>query len=37
LFVRRRLKASERKRLMQITRGLPQLRKLRELMEQVYV
>jgi hypothetical protein len=36
LFVRRRLKASERKRLMQITRGLPQLRKLRELMEQVY-
>jgi hypothetical protein len=36
LFVKRRLKPSERKRLMQITRGLPQLRKLRELMEQVY-
>ena len=36
LFVRRRLKASERKRLMRITRGFPQLRKLRELMEQVY-
>ena len=36
LFVRRRLKASERKRLMHITRGFPQLRKLRELMEQVY-
>jgi hypothetical protein len=36
LFVRRRLKASERKRLLYITRGLPQLRKLRELMEQVY-
>ena len=36
LFVKRRLKPSERKRLMFITRGLPQLRKLRELMEQVY-
>jgi Transposase len=36
LFVRRCLKASERKRLMHITRGFPQLRKLRELMEQVY-
>jgi hypothetical protein len=36
LFVRRYLKASERKRLLYITRGLPQLRKLRELMEQVY-
>jgi hypothetical protein len=36
LFVKRRLKPSERKRLMVITRGLPQLRKLRELMEQVY-
>ena len=36
LFVRRRLKASERKRLLYITRGLPQLRKVRELMEQVY-
>ena len=36
LFVRRRVKASERKRLLYITRGLPPLRKLRELMEQVY-
>jgi hypothetical protein len=36
LFVRRYLKASERKRLLYITHGLPQLRKLRELMEQVY-
>jgi len=36
LFVKRRLKPSERKRLLFITRGLPPLRKLRELMEQVY-
>lgn len=36
LFVKRRLKPSEHKQLMVITRGLPQLRKLRELMEQVY-
>jgi len=36
LFVRRRLKASERKRFMHITRGFPQLRTLRALMEQVY-
>ena len=36
LFVKRRLKPSERKRLFFITRGLPQLRKLHELMEQVY-
>jgi Transposase len=36
LFVRRHLKPSERKRLMHITRGLPQLRKLRALIEQVY-
>jgi hypothetical protein len=35
-FVRRYLTVRERKRLMHITRGLPQLRKLRELMEQVY-
>jgi len=35
LFVKRRLKPSERKRFLLITRGLPQLRKLRELMEQV--
>ena len=36
LFVKRHLKPSERKRLLFSTRGLPQLRKLRELMEQVY-
>ena len=30
LFVKRRLKSSERKQLLFITRGLPQLRKLRE-------
>jgi hypothetical protein len=36
LFVKRRLKPSERKRLVHITRGLPQLRKLREIMEQIY-
>src|SRR6266581_5914390 len=36
LFVKRRLKASERKRLMYMTRGLPHLRKLREIMEHMY-
>jgi hypothetical protein len=36
LFVKRRLKPRERKQLLQITRGLPQLRKLREIMEQIY-
>jgi len=36
LFVKRRLKPSERKRLMQITRGLPPLRKLREIMDHMY-
>jgi hypothetical protein len=36
LFVKRRLKPSERKRLLWITRGLPQLRKLREIMDHVY-
>ena len=36
LFVKRRLKPSERKRLMHITRGLPHLRKLREIMEHIY-
>ena len=36
LFVQRRLKPRERKRLLHITRGLPHLRKLREIMEQVY-
>ena len=35
LFVKRRLKPSERKRLVHITRGLPQLRKLREIMEHI--
>ena len=33
LFVKRCLKPSERKRFLSITRGLPQLRKLREIME----
>lgn len=36
LFVRRRLTAPERATLRRITRGLPQLRRLRELMEEVY-
>ena len=36
LYVQHHLSRSERKRLWRITRGLPQLRKLRELMEQVY-
>ena len=36
LFVKRRLKPSERKRLVHITRGLPQLRKFREIMEHIY-
>jgi hypothetical protein len=36
LFVRRRLSPSERARLRRITRGLPHLRTLRELMEEVY-
>jgi len=36
LFVKRHFKASERKRFIYVTRGLPQLRKMRELMEQVY-
>jgi hypothetical protein len=36
LFVKRRLKPSERKRLLHITRGLPHLRKLREIMDSVY-
>src|SRR5712691_27601 len=36
LFVKRRLKPRERKRLMQITRGLPHLRKLREIMDHIY-
>jgi hypothetical protein len=36
LFVKHHLSPSERKRLWRITRGLPQLRKLREIMEQVY-
>ena len=36
LFVKRRLKVSEHKRLMHITRGLPHLRKLREIMDHIY-
>jgi hypothetical protein len=36
LVVKRRLKPSDRKRLLWITRGLPQLRKLREVMDHVY-
>ena len=36
LFVKRRLKASERKQFVHITRGLPQLRKLRDIMENIY-
>src|SRR5512135_521923 len=36
LFVQRQLTASERATLRRITRGLPQLRRLRELMEDVY-
>src|SRR5712691_499885 len=35
LLVKRRLKPRERKRLVHITRGLPQLRKLREIMEHI--
>ena len=36
LFVRHHLSASERKTLTRITRGQPQLRSLRGLMEEVY-
>src|SRR6266446_9463363 len=36
LFVTHHLKPSERKRLLHITRGLPHLRKLREIMEHIY-
>jgi hypothetical protein len=36
LFVTRHLTPSERRRLMAITRGLPHLRKLREIMEHIY-
>jgi hypothetical protein len=36
LFVKRRMTPSERKRLLYITRGLPHLRKLREIMEHIY-
>ena len=35
VFVKRHLTPSERKRLMSITRGLPHLRKLREIMEHI--
>jgi hypothetical protein len=36
LFVKRRLKPSERKQFVQITRALPHFRKLREIMEHIY-
>jgi hypothetical protein len=36
LFIRRTLSPSERRTLLRITRGLPQLRALRELVEEVY-
>ena len=36
LFVKHRLKPSERTRLLHITRGLPHLRKLREIMDHMY-
>lgn len=36
LFVQKELTAKERKTLLAITRGLPQLRKLREIMDEVY-
>jgi transposase len=36
LFVQRRLTPSERKRLLSITRGLPHLRKLRDIMDAIY-
>jgi Transposase len=36
LFVRHQLSASQRKRLRKLTRGLPQLRSLRAIMEEVY-
>ena len=36
LFVKRRLKPRERKQLLHITRGLPHVRKLREIMEHIY-
>jgi hypothetical protein len=36
LFVKRRLKPSERTRLLSITRSLPHLRKLREIMDTIY-
>ena len=36
VFVQRHLTPSERKRFLHITRGLPHLRKLREIMEHIY-
>ena len=36
LFVTRRLKPRERQQFLQITRGLPHLRKLREIMDHIY-
>jgi len=35
LFVKRRLKPSERKQLVHITRGLPHLRQLRDIMDHI--
>src|SRR5712692_1906843 len=36
LFVKRRLSGAQRKRLVHITRGLPHLRKLRDIMDHIY-
>ena len=36
MFVKRRLSGSQRKRLVHITRGLPHLRKLRDIMDHIY-
>ena len=36
MFVKRRLSGSQRQRLVHITRGLPHLRKLRDLMDHIY-
>jgi hypothetical protein len=36
LFVKRRLKSSERNRFLFITRGMPHLRKLRDIMDHIY-
>jgi hypothetical protein len=36
LFVQKELSATERKKLLEITKGLPELRKLREIVDEVY-